>query len=49
MESLTNSQMEKLQKFFETSPKLEHTFKVTNPKTDVESEYTISGLASFFG
>ena len=49
VESLTNSQMEKLQKFFETSPKLEHTFKVTNPKTDVESEYTISGLSSFFG
>ena len=43
------AQMENLQKFFETSPKLEHTFKVTNPKTDVESEYTISGLASFFG
>jgi len=49
VESLTNAQMEKLQKFFETSPKLEHTFKVTNPKTNVESEYTISGLASFFG
>ena len=49
VESLTNAQMENLQKFFETSPKLEHTFKVTNPKTDVESEYTISGLASFFG
>ena len=49
VESLTNAQMEKLQKFFETSPKLEHKFKVTNPKTNVESEYTISGLASFFG
>ena len=49
VESLTNAQMEKLQKFFETSPKLEHKFKVTNPKTDVESEYTISGLSSFFG
>ena len=49
VESLTNAQMENLQKFFETSPKLEHTFKVTNPKTNVESEYTISGLASFFG
>ena len=49
VESLTNAQMEKLQKFFETSPKLEHKFKVTNPKTNVESEYTISGLAAFFG
>ena len=49
VESLTNPQMEKLQKFFETSPKLEHKFKVRNPNTDVESEYTISGLAAFFG
>ena len=49
VDNLTNAQMEKLQKFFQTSPKLEHTFKVTNPNTDVESEYTLSGLASFFG
>ena len=49
VDNLTNAQMEKLQTFFQTSPKLEHTFKVTNPNTDVESEYTLSGLASFFG
>ena len=49
VESLTNNQMEKLQSFFQTSPKLEHSFKVKNPNTDVESEYTISGLATFFG
>ena len=49
VESLTNAQMEKLQKFFETSPKLEHKFKIKNPNTDVESDYTISGLAAFFG
>jgi len=49
VESLTNAQMEKLQKFFETSPKLEHKFKVRNPNTNVESDYTISGLAAFFG
>ena len=49
VESLTTQQLEKLQKFFETSPRLEHKFMVKNPKTDVESEYTISGLASFFG
>ena len=41
--------MEKIQKFFETSPKLEHKFKVTNPETKVDSEYTLSGLSSFFG
>ena len=49
VESLTNTQLEKLQTFFETSPRLEHKFKVKNPNTDVESDYTISGLASFFG
>ena len=49
VESLTNAQMEKLQRFFATSPKLEHKFKVTNPNTNVESEYVLQGLASFFG
>ena len=49
VESLTNSQLEKIQAFFETSPRLEHTFKVTNPNTGVESEYTLRGLQSFFG
>ena len=49
VESLTNQQLEKVQEFFETSPRLEHTFKVTNPNTGVESEYTLRGLQSFFG
>ena len=49
VEGLTNAQMAKLQEFFQTSPRLEHTFKVKNPKTGVESDYTISGLQSFFG
>ena len=49
VESLTTQQLEKLQKFFETSPRLEHKFKVKNPNTDVESDYTISGLSAFFG
>ena len=49
VESLTNAQMEKIQEFFKTSPRVEHKFKVKNPNTEVESEYTISGLASFFG
>ena len=49
VESLTNTQLEKLQTFFETSPRLEHKFKVKNPNTDVESDYTISGLSAFFG
>ena len=49
VESLTNEQLEKIQKFFETAPRLEHSFKATNPKTGVESEYTLRGLQSFFG
>ena len=48
VESLTQEQFDKLSKFFETMPKLQHTFKVKNPKTKKESEYTISGLQSFF-
>ena len=49
VESLTNTQLVKLQEFFSTSPKLEHTFKVKNPETGVESDYTIAGLQAFFG
>ena len=49
VDSLTNEQLSKLQVFFETAPKLQHTFKLTNPNTGVESEYTISGLQNFFG
>ncbi len=49
VESLTTHQLEKIQKFFETAPRLEHSFKATNPKTGVESEYTLRGLQSFFG
>ena len=49
VESLTNAQMEKIQVFFETAPRLEHNFKVKNPKTGVESDYTLSGLQAFFG
>ena len=48
VDSLTTKQFEKIQKFYETSPKLRHTFKVTNPKTNKESSYTIEGLQSFF-
>ena len=48
VEGLTTKQFESIQQFYETSPKLSHTFKVTNPKTGVESEYTLEGLQSFF-
>jgi hypothetical protein len=49
VEGLTNSQFEKVQKFFETTPRLEHTFTVKNPNTGEPSEFTIVGLSNFFG
>ena len=49
VESLTSPQLEKIQIFFETAPRLEHSFKVTNPNTGKESEYSLRGLQSFFG
>ena len=48
VDSLTTTQFGKIQQFYETCPKLSHTFKVTNPNTGKESEYTIEGLQSFF-
>lgn len=48
VEGLTAKQFEKIQQFYETSPKLSHTVKATNPTTGVESEYTFEGLQSFF-
>jgi len=49
VENLTNSQLEKIQAFFETSPRLQHNFKIKNPNTGVESDYQIRGLQNFFG
>ena len=49
VESLNSGQFKKVEKFFETMPKLSHTVKVTNPNTNVESEIKIEGLQSFFG
>lgn len=46
---MTSKQFEKVKDFFATMPKLSHTFKITNPSTGVESEYTIEGLVNFFG
>ena len=48
LESMNSSQFKDIEKFFETMPKLTHTIKVTNPKTKVESEVVLEGLASFF-
>jgi len=48
LESMNSSQFKEIETFFETMPKLSHTLKVTNPKTKVESEVVLEGLASFF-
>ena len=48
LESMNSTQFKAIEKFFETMPKLSHTIKVTNPKTKVESEVVLEGLASFF-
>lgn len=45
---MNNEQFAKIQKFFETMPKLSHTMVVTNPKTGVDNEIVLEGLASFF-
>ncbi len=49
VESLTQKQFENVRKFFTSMPVLRHEFAVTNPKTGVESSYTLEGLQSFFG
>ena len=49
LESMNSGQFKDIEKFFETMPKLQHTIKVKNPNTKVESEVVLEGLASFFG
>ena len=49
LDSMNSSQFKEVEKFFETMPKLFHTLKVLNPKTNVESDVVLEGLASFFG
>ena len=48
LESMNSSQFNAIESFFETMPKLSHTVKVINPKTKVESDVVLEGLASFF-
>tara|TARA_Y100000004_G_scaffold182438_1_gene229189 strand:- start:159 stop:881 length:723 start_codon:yes stop_codon:yes gene_type:complete len=45
---LNTKQFKQIEKFFSTMPKLSHKIMVTNPKTKVESEVVLEGLASFF-
>ena len=48
VESLTSEHFQKIEKFFETMPKLKHTLKVTNPKTKKENTIELEGLSDFF-
>jgi hypothetical protein len=49
IESMNSDQFKKIERFFETMPKLTHTFTVENPNTKVENTVTLEGLTSFFG
>ena len=48
VESLTSEQFQKIEKFFDSMPKLKHTLKVTNPKTKKENTIELEGLTDFF-
>ena len=48
LESLTHSQFEKVQQFFETMPTLKHEVEIENPKTKVKSTITLQGMNDFF-
>ena len=49
LESMNSSQFKQIETFFDTMPKLSQSIKGTNPKTKVESDVVLEGLASFFG
>tara|TARA_B100000287_G_scaffold337390_1_gene323214 strand:- start:645 stop:1364 length:720 start_codon:yes stop_codon:yes gene_type:complete len=49
LDQMNSSQFKEIETFFETMPKLSHTVKLKNPKTQVESEVVLEGLSSFFG
>jgi len=48
VEQLSSKQFKMVENFFATMPKLSHTIKVKNPKTEVENEVVLEGLGSFF-
>lgn len=48
LDQMNSSQFKKIEKFFETMPKLSHKVKVINPNTKKESEVVLEGLTSFF-
>ena len=48
LEQLNSQQFKKIEQFFETMPKLKHTFDIVNPKTKVTNHIVLEGLSSFF-
>ena len=48
IESLTSDHFAKIQKFFNTMPRLQHEVEIENPKTKVKSKVMLAGLQSFF-
>jgi hypothetical protein len=48
LDQMNSSQFKKIEKFFETMPKLSHELEVKNPKTGIESTVVLEGLSSFF-
>lgn len=48
IDSLSHSQFEQVQEFFNTMPKVKHAVKVKNPNTGVESEVVVEGMQNFF-
>ena len=48
VESLTSEQFKKIERFFETLPKLRHEITVMNPNTKKENTVVLEGLSSFF-
>ena len=49
LDQLNSTQFKEIEKFFETMPKLSHTLKVKNPKTNVINDIKLEGLTAFFG
>ena len=47
-ESMNTQQFEKVQKFFETMPKIVREFELTNPNTGKKSSVILKGLNDFF-
>ena len=48
IDSFTGEQFEKVNDFFDSMPKVQHSIEVTNPKTKKKGEVVIEGIQSFF-